>query len=193
MSKQVTHIICVLDRSGSMGSLAGEVIQSFNEFIDEQKKLPGKAILTLITFNHKAHVIHDKVKLSKVPYLTTKDFNPSGMTAIYDAVGTAISANTDDKDVVMLIQTDGMENSSQEYTSSQLQSMIKEKTADDWEFLFMGANIDTITAGGDIGLSSDKTMAFAASSVGIKAAYNSMSSVSADYRMKKIVESEENS
>lgn len=184
MAKDFVHIICILDRSGSMGSLADEVIGAFNEFVDDQLKQPGRAKLTLVLFDDKYEVVFDKIKLKDVPDLTREVYFTRGMTGLYDAVGKTL-ASIDDPDAIVLIQTDGYENSSREYTQAQVKELIKAKEALGWEFQFLGADIDTVSVGSSMGLSAKSAVSFDKSSFGIHEAYASMNSVSTSYRSMK--------
>ncbi len=184
MTKDFVHIICILDRSGSMGNLAEEVIGSFNEFLADQRKEKGRAKLTLVLFDDKYEVVYDKIKLKDVPDLTSKEYFTRGMTSMYDAVGKTLTS-IDDPDAIVLIQTDGYENSSQEYNQHQVKTLIDSKEALGWKFLFLGADIDTVSVGSGIGLAAGSTESFDKSSVGIKSAYMAMNSHSVSYRAQK--------
>ena len=197
-SQETTEIICVLDRSTSIRTsrLIEKTIEGFNSFLADQKKLPGKAKLTLCLFDGGTgygavpgktyEIIHDGIDIHSVPELNTETFSPRGMTAMWDAIGATIDSVSNrlekikleekpDK-VVILIMTDGHENSSREYTQSSVQDLIKKyKERDKWSFLFIGANIDTVATGGSMGVTLGNTMSFAASDRGVKMAYANMS------------------
>lgn len=181
MSK-TTHLICILDRSGSMGGLTDEVIGSFNDYVDDQRKIKGKAKLTLILFDNKYEVVHDKVKLNEVPELTETVYFSRGMTALNDAIGKTISDMQDKKKAIVMIQTDGYENASHEWTQDAVKTLIKDQTKKGWEFIFMGANIDAQKEGAGYGLSFGDTVQFDPTAKGVKDAYGSMKSRSAAYR-----------
>ncbi len=185
MSNSPVEIICILDRSGSMYSLAPEVIGSFNNFVVEQIAEEGQANLTLVLFDNKYEVVYDSVPLNEVPKLTEDVYFARGMTGMYDAIGKAVSSCTA-KDAMVLIQTDGFENSSTEYTKDSIKSLIKEKEDIGWDFIFLGANMDAADEGQKFGMSLDKSISFDASSNGITAAYASMSNATTTYRKSKI-------
>ena len=150
MSKsKTTHIICILDCSGSMTSLATEVVSNFNKFLKSQQELSGKAKLTLVTFDDEYNLIHNKVKLSKVKPITD-EYVIGGMTALYDAVGKTITPMMKKDKVVLFVHTDGLENSSKEFTSDAVKALIKQKE-DKWDIQFVGAGIDAVSAGGNLG------------------------------------------
>ena len=181
------HIVCILDRSGSMGHLAPEVIGSFNNFVNEQKAEEGKAYLTLVLFDDQYDVVYDRIDIQEVPELTSKLYYARGMTAMNDAIGKAINACTD-KDVMVLIQTDGMENMSREYKNADIKKLVSEKEALGWDFTFLGANIDTMAEGNSRGFAASKSFSFDASVQGVQTAYNSMDASTKAYRSMKSAE-----
>jgi len=193
---QTTEIVCVLDRSTSIrtSGLTEKTIEGFNAFLKEQKETPGKAKLTLCLFdggsgfgaepNKSYEIIHDRVDLSEVEELNDKTFVPRGMTAMYDAIGSTIDTmqkqlkkdkKKSDK-VIFLIMTDGEENASREYNQETVFKLIEErKKKDKWAFLFIGANIDTMKAGGGMGIAKGNTMAYSNTLHGVNTAYMNMS------------------
>lgn len=194
---ETTDIICVLDRSTSIrtSGLTEKTIEGFNSFLAEQKKTPGKAKLTLCLFDggtsygaidgKQYEIIHERINIKDVPELNKDTYVPRGMTAMYDAIGATIdsvynklkdSKEKSDK-VIFLIMTDGQENCSKEYTQKTVFDLIQKRKDDDkWAFLFIGANIDTMQAGGGMGISAGNTMAYSNSSRGVNVAYMNMSS-----------------
>ncbi len=186
-TENAVHIICILDRSGSMGRLTTEVIGSFNNFLKEQKAEDGKAYLTLVLFDNKYEVVYDRIDLMEVPDLTPEVYFARGMTAMYDAIGITINS-CKDKDVMVLIQTDGYENASHEYGKTDIKKLITAKEALGWDFIFLGANIDTVAEGSNIGISSAKSVSFEANARGIDMAYSSMDSSTKMYRNMKSAE-----
>lgn len=186
MSKsEAVEILCILDRSGSMGFLAEEVINSFNQFIEDQKKEEGKARVTLVLFDNNYEKVYESVKLKKVPELTSKTYFARGLTSLYDAIGKTIT-DCDAKDAMVLIQTDGFENSSQEFNQTSVKKLIKEKEALGWDFIFLGANIDTVAVGTGFGMAASKSVSYANSTDGVKGAFMNMSAVTSDYRKTKL-------
>lgn len=148
MRQNLTEIVVIMDRSGSMTGIMDEAIGSFNTFIDEQRAQPGEATVTLAIFDDRYDLLHDSINVKDVPKLTSKECHARGMTALLDAVGDTITnvgaklASTKEKvrpgKVIVLIITDGEENASKRYNAAKIQAMITEqKTKYSWEFLFM--------------------------------------------------------
>lgn len=186
MSK--VQIISIIDMSGSMGMLQTEVIGAFNNFIAEQKKLKGKAEVTLVLFDDR-YIIPEgfnKVKLKDTPELTKDIYKPSGMTSLYDAIGKTINNFEGYKDVIMLIQTDGEENCSKEFKQPDVKSMIHKKESEGWDITFLGANIDARSVGASIGLVAAKSIQYSFDTNGINEAFATMACSTAEYRGSKL-------
>lgn len=179
MGKTV-EIVCVLDRSGSMAGMVDEVIGGFNNFLDEQKKVKGKAKLTLVLFDDQYEVVHDRVKLKDVPELTRDVYFTRGMTALYDAVGKTMNNAKDKNNGIFLVQTDGHENSSHEYTNNTIKKMIKKREKKGWKFVFLGADMNAMDAGANLGFGN--TIAYGNNDVGNAAMYSSMSTMAKTVR-----------
>lgn len=195
MKEGLSEIICIIDASGSMKLIKNDAIGGFNSFLDEQKKLPGEAALTLIQFNTDYDVIHENKPLSEVNPIKDKEYIPKGSTALLYAVGKAIDstgqrlANTPEEKrpdkVIVAILTDGQENASQSYDLPKINSMIRhQKEKYSWEFIFLGANQDSFAEAAKIGIDSKDTFDFAATNEGIKTAYSEMSDSISTYRKK---------
>lgn len=194
MTKQnLTSINVIIDRSGSMSGLATDTIGGFNGFVAEQKLIPGDVLFTLCTFSYSTTFVHDSVALADVPDLNPTTYAPSGGTALLDAMGetmdsvgaklAALPEEERPSKVLFLIITDGQENSSSKYTASQIKTMVEhQKEAYNWEFVFMGANIDAIAEGSALGISTQNTMNYDATSVGTKDLYRSISENTRSYR-----------
>ena len=182
MAKPI-EIVCVLDRSGSMASLVTEVINSFNVFLKEQKAEPGKARLTLVIFDDHYDIIHDRVKLSDVPGITPDVYFARGMTALNDAIGKTIAAvKKGAEKVIFLIQTDGHENASSEYSASDIKKLVEKKQKKGWEFLFVGAGIDAFDVGGAIGIPVHNIAMVAHTASGVRDTYSTMTASTLSYR-----------
>ena len=166
MGKKAVEILCILDRSGSMGAMMKEVVNALNGFIEDQKKLPGKARMTLCAFDNEFSTIYDRVNIGDVKEIKIADVMPRGMTALYDAIGKTISGAKKDRKTICLIQTDGAENSSSEYSAEQVKNLITEKEKDGWEFVFIGAGIDAFQAGSQFGLTKSQCSTVARSAAG---------------------------
>jgi uncharacterized protein YegL len=159
----LTEIVFILDRSGSMAGLEADTIGGFNGLIQKQKSEDGEAIISTVLFDDKSEVLYDRVPLDSIPAMTEKDYYVRGCTALLDAVGSAIHhigivhkyARPEDRPAktLFIITTDGMENSSKRYTYEQVKSMIeRQKEKYGWEFLFLGANIDAISVANRFGI-----------------------------------------
>ena len=152
--KEKVEIVFILDRSGSMGGLEKDTIGGYNSFINSKKDLD--AVLTTVLFDNKIEILHDRVDIKKVKKLTNKDYYVRGSTALMDAVGITmnkISKESKGRKVIFVITTDGYENASREYTKSQIKEMIEKKK--DWEFLYLGANINSYDEASSIGIRRD--------------------------------------
>jgi von Willebrand factor type A domain len=186
-----THITAVLDRSGSMRNLEADTIGGFNKFLEDQKATEGEATLTLVLFDDNYEVPFLSKNLKDIPELTNKVYFARGMTALYDALGKAIietgktlAAIPEDMrpgTVIVLVMTDGEENSSKEFAGEpgrqRLAAMVKTQTeVYKWAFIFMGANIDAKAVGASIGVESSRSLNYTADKVGTRAVYEVMSS-----------------
>jgi hypothetical protein len=185
ITPEPVQIICILDRSGSMSSLVSDVIGSYNTFIEKQKSEPGEAEVTLVLFDTQYEEVYSKVNVKEVPLLDNKTYFARGGTALLDAVGRAISS-CNAEDAIVLIQTDGEENSSREFTKEKLKELISKKEKAGWDFIFLGANIDAFSTGASFGLSPSKSVQYTANSAGIDQAFMAMSTGTANYRASKL-------
>ena len=167
MKKNLTELVFILDRSGSMSGLEADTIGGFNALIEKQKKEAGEALVSTVLFDNDSQVIHDRVPLDRVPALTEREYFVRGCTALLDAVGGAIHhignvhkyAREEDRPekTLFVITTDGMENASRFYTYDKVSAMIRhEKEKYGWEFLFLGANIDAAREASRFGISADR-------------------------------------
>ena len=181
MAKPI-ELLCILDRSGSMISIMDEAIAAFNAFVKQQQQLEGKAKLTLALFDDQYELLYDRIKIAKVPTLTLNAATPRGMTALYDAVGRTIANAKPDRKTLCLIQTDGAENASQEYSAKQLKALIAEKEKAGWEFVFIGAGIDAFDTGSSFGLSVEQCVTVSASAKGMEAFGEVICDRASDYR-----------
>ncbi len=185
-NKNLTELVFILDRSGSMCGLENDTIGGFNSMIKKQKKQEGECLVSTVLFDNECEVIHDRLPLEKVPEMTDKEYSVRGCTALLDAVGGAIHhienihkyARREDvpTNVLFCITTDGMENASREYTLKKLKKMIEAKKELGWEFIFIGANIDAVSAAADIGISEDRAVNYTASKCGTASVYEAMES-----------------
>ena len=193
MRKNLTEIVFILDRSGSMSGLEKDTIGGFNAMIEKQRKEPGEAYISTLLFDNETQVIHDRVALDKVPSLTEKDYFVRGCTALLDAVGSAIHhignvhkyAREEDRPekTLFVITTDGMENASRTYTYDKIKAMItRQKEKYGWEFLFLGANIDAAKEAGRFGIAPERATNYHADTKGTNVIYETLSSAIGSYR-----------
>ncbi len=182
MRENLTEMVFVLDRSGSMISLTADTIGGFNELIEKQKKLEGDAYVTTVLFDHEYEVLHDHVALKDVAPLTDREYFARGSTALLDAVGRTINtvgarlAAMPEEErpahVVFVITTDGMENASCEYTAKQVREMVEHQQQKySWQFVFLGANMDAVSEAGKLGISAKYAANFAPSRRGVSQMY----------------------
>lgn len=188
-----TSINVIIDASGSMSHLAHDTIGNFNTFLQEQKAFPGEAVFTLCTFNTDYHLVHDFMDIANIPNLDSVTYTPMGGTALLDAMGTTIDevgrklAAMQEEErpskVIFLIITDGHENSSHRYSAAQIKDMVEhQKDKYSWEFVFMGANIDAIATGTNLGISMQNTMNYMPTAAGTHDLYSTVSSSMNSYR-----------
>lgn len=196
MKANLSEIVCIVDRSGSMYSLTSDVIGGINRFIDEQRSVEGEANFTLVLFDDKVTHVHDRVNIKDVPHLTDETYVVGGSTAMNDAIGLTVKklgvelAEMDESErpskVIVCIMTDGHENASREFTTENIKDMIDHQTEKyAWEFIFMAANIDVDRAADAIGVRSANRYAFGANSDGVTMAYSTLSSTTSQYRSSK--------
>ena len=184
-NNNITELVFILDRSGSMGGLESDTIGGFNSMLNKQKKEDGRAYVSTVLFDHETEVLHDRVPIEKVPELTDKDYTVRGCTALLDAIGSAIHhignvhkyARPEDvpEHTMFVIITDGMENASKRYCGREIKRKIeKEKSKYGWEFLFIGANIDAIATARNFGISEDRAVNYRADTQGTGVVYESV-------------------
>ena len=188
MKKNLTELVCILDKSGSMASLTDDTIGGFNSLIKKQKDDDAECLVTTVLFNSNIEILHNRVPLKDVKDITTKDYQAMGCTALLDAIGVSIDkiknehANTPkekrpDK-VLFAIITDGAENSSREYNIKQVKSLVN--TCQEllgWEFIFLGANIDAIETASTFGIHASRAANFYCDKVGTELNFNAVGKV----------------
>lgn len=186
MKNNITELVFILDRSGSMAGLESDTIGGFNSLIEKQRKQEGECYVSTILFDHVSEVLHDRVKLSEVDKLTENDYTVRGATALIDAIGGAIHhignvhkyARHEDvpEHTMFVIMTDGMENASRRYSSDKVKRMIEhEKEKYGWEFLFIGANIDSVETARHFGIGADRSVNYHADSQGTAVVFETVS------------------
>ena len=174
MKKGLSEIVIILDKSGSMSGLEKDVIGGYNTLIKEQRKVEGDALVTLILFDTNYTEVYKRVNIKDVKELTDRDYIPSGCTALLDSVGNAISSldeiyakEEEPEHVIFSIMTDGLENSSNEYTYTVIKKMIKTHQDKGWSFHFQAANIDAFAEGDKLGIAHDMINNFEANANGV--------------------------
>ena len=192
MSKEITELVFIIDRSGSMGGLESDTIGGFNSFIEKQKSEEGECYVSTVLFDDRQDVIYDRVKLEEVKPMTRKEYFVRGSTALVDAIGGAVHhiknihkyIRPEDVPVhtVFVITTDGYENSSHIYTSGQVKRMIEQQKELGWEFMFIGANIDAIETASYFGIDSERAVNYRADSEGTAVLFETVSNAVGNIR-----------
>jgi uncharacterized protein YegL len=193
MKKNLTELVFILDRSGSMSGLEPDTIGGFNAMIEEQKAAPGEALVSTVLFDNESVVIHDRVNVKEIKPMTDKEYTVRGCTALLDAIGSAIHhignihkyAREEDvpEHTMFVITTDGMENASHHYDSKHVKKMIeRQKRKYGWEFLFLGANIDAVETARNIGIAKDRAVNYHSDSKGTLLNYQVVGSAIASVR-----------
>ena len=187
MKKNLTEMVFILDKSGSMHGLEQDTIGGFNSMIEQQKAAEGEALVSTVLFSGESVVIHDRVDIRKVEPLTEQQYRVNGCTALIDAIGGAIHhignvhkyAREEDvpEHTIFVITTDGMENASHRYSSDKVKAMIlRQKEQYGWEFLFLGANIDAVETAARFGIAEDRAANYHSDSRGTRLNYAAMDS-----------------
>lgn len=195
----VTELVFILDRSGSMSGLEGDTIGGFNAMIQKQKKEDGEAYVSTILFDNVSEVLHDRIRLKDVPKMTDKEYTVRGSTALIDAIGGAIRhignihkyARPEDvpTHTMFIITTDGMENASIHYSSDEVKNMIeRQKEKYGWEFLFIGANIDAVETAARFGIERNRAVNYMADKQGTKILYEAISAPISAMRANKVID-----
>ena len=186
MKKNLTELVFILDRSGSMAGLEDDTVGGFNSMVEKQRKLKGDAFISTVLFDGVSEVIHDRVAISEIKPLTREEYYVRGCTALLDAIGGAIHHIMNihkyarDEDVpehtVFVITTDGMENASREYSAERVKKMIEQqKEKAGWEFLFLGANIDAVGTAASFGIGADRAVDYRSDSTGTQLNFSVLS------------------
>ena len=196
MKKNLTEIVFILDRSGSMSGLEDDTIGGFNSMIRKQKAEDGEALVSTVLFDNYTEVIHDRVDIQKIQPMTHKDYYVRGCTALLDAVGKAIHhignvhkyAREEDRPekTLFVITTDGMENASHEYNYDRVKKMIQhEQEKYGWEFIFLGANIDAAKEAARFGITEDRAVNYHADCQGTAVIYEAVSEAVCNVRASR--------
>jgi uncharacterized protein YegL len=179
MKKNVTEVVFILDKSGSMAGLEMDTIGGYNSMLNKQKKAEGEAFVTTVLFNHQSELLHDRINLRGISPISERDYEVGGTTALLDAIGYSIrkivnvqkhtSKEERADQVLFVITTDGMENASREFSPSKIKKMIShQKEKYGWDFMFLGANIDAISTAAQFGIEEDFAVDYHADNMGTK-------------------------
>ena len=177
--EKIMNIVFLLDRSGSMSGSESDTIGGYNSFLNEQRKKNINTKITTVLFDDKYELLHNQKSINEVKNLTEKDYYVRGCTALLDAIGITIKnieKNTDNEKVLFVITTDGLENASHEYTKEQVKELIKSHS--NWEFLYIGANIDSYSEGTKLGISKTNISNYTKDERGTKCLFKSIGKAS---------------
>ena len=199
MKKNLTEMVFILDKSGSMSGLEADTIGGFNSMIERQRKEPGEALVSTVLFSNESRVIHDRVDIRRVEPLTDRQYYVEGCTALIDAIGGAIHhignvhkyAREEDRPehTIFIITTDGMENASHRYSSDEVKKMVeRQKSKYGWEFLFLGANIDAVETAQHFGIGADRAVRFHNDRKGVALNYETVSRAVGSMRMSQSID-----
>ncbi|HPB16723.1 MAG: vWA domain-containing protein [Clostridia bacterium] len=212
MRKDLTELVFILDRSGSMSGMESDTIGGFNSLLEKQKKVDGEAIVTTVLFDDRYELLHDRIGIKGINKIGENEYFVRGSTALLDAIGrtitkieNALNHTSEDEraeKVFVVIITDGYENASREFTYPMIKELIESKKGKNWEFIFLGANIDVAEESMRIGIARDRAVKFKVDPKGVRANYSVMSDVICKFRdigsidndlQEKIEESRKNS
>ena len=175
--KKKIDVIFLLDRSGSMHGSEEDTIGGYNSYLNEQKK--NNTLITTVLFDDNYELLHFREKITEINDLTKEQYYVRGCTALYDAIGTTIEKlekQKIDNKVLFIITTDGLENASQRFNKKKVSSLIKKHS--DWEFIYLGANIDSYQEAASIGISKDRACNYSKSQKGFKNLFATISNLS---------------
>lgn len=200
MKTNLTELVFILDKSGSMGGLEKDTIGGYNSMLAKQQAVEGECHITTVLFNNNYELLHDRIDIKAVSPITDKEYSVGGSTALLDAIGKTIKKignaqkhTADDyraEKVMFVIITDGEENASHEYSSDKVKAQIeRQKTEYDWEFVFLGANIDAVQTAGRFGIAPDRAVDYLADSEGTELNFKVMSAAVTTFREEGAVDS----
>lgn len=200
MKQNLTELVFILDKSGSMSGLEQDTIGGFNSMLEKQKQEAGEAFVTTVLFDNNYEVLHDRQNIKDIKTITRNEYFVGGSTALLDAIGITINnigktlSETKEEErpgkVIFVIITDGMENSSHEFNHKKIKSMIEhQKSKYSWEFIFLGANIDAVETASGFGITEDRAVNFLSDSKGTELNYKVLSEAVSCFRQSKKVDS----
>lgn len=193
MKKNLTELVFILDRSGSMSGLEKDTIGGYNSMLEKQRKVDGECVITTVLFDNHYELLHDRIDIRAIQPITAKEYFVGGSTALLDAIGKTIHKigtvqknTTEDyraEKVMFVIITDGEENASRHYSSMQIREMIqRQKERYGWEFIFLGANIDAVETAGRFGIDADRAVDYVPDGEGTELNFRMMSETVATFR-----------
>ena len=193
MKKNLTELVFILDKSGSMSGLEKDTIGGFNSLLDQQRKVDGECVITTVLFDNRYELLHDRIDIRAVQPMTEQEYFVGGSTALLDAIGKTIhkigtvQKNTAEdyraEKVMFVIITDGEENASRYFSSAQIRQMIqRQKERYGWEFIFLGANIDAVETAGRFGIDADRAVDYVPDGEGTELNFRMMSETVATFR-----------
>lgn len=191
--KDLTELVFILDKSGSMAGLESDTIGGFNSMLQKQKALAGQCRITTVLFDNRYELLHDRIDIQAVSPMTDREYQVGGSTALLDAIGrtvhklVGVQKNTakeyQAEKVMFVIITDGEENSSREFSAEKVKAMIEhEKERYGWEFVFLGANIDAVETASRFGISADRAVDYVPDARGTELNFQMMSEAVASFR-----------
>ena len=199
MKKGLTELVFILDKSGSMSGLEADTIGGYNSMLSKQQAEEGECRITTLLFNNSFHLLHDRIDLKAVGPITENEYRVGGSTALLDAIGLTVDKignaqkNTAEdyraEKVLVVIITDGEENSSREYSSDKVKMMIeRQKNRFGWEFIFLGANIDSVETAGRFGIGRNRAVDYVPDKQGVNLHYSTLNSTVAEYRKTGVLD-----
>lgn len=200
MKKNLTELVFILDKSGSMGGLEKDTIGGYNSMLEKQKAVEGECVITTVLFDNNYELLHDRIDIRAVKPITEEEYFVGGSTALLDAIGKTVTKignvqkNTAEEyraeKVMFVIITDGEENASRRYSAETVREMIKrQKEKFGWEFIFLGANIDAVETAGRFGIDADRAVDYVPDSEGTELNFCMMTETIAEYRQTGTVPS----
>lgn len=197
MNKNLTELVFILDKSGSMCGLEQDTIGGFNSLIEKQKKEEGEVVVSTVLFNQEMTFIHNRVDINEVSKMTTKEYFTGGCTALLDAMGNTIKTISEKQEqlkdeykpnkTMVIITTDGLENASTEYNFNSIKRLISKQTELGWEFIYLGANIDAVKEAARVGIRAEMAVNYNCDSEGLDINYSALSSAISEMKTKGCV------
>ena len=196
MKTNITELVFILDKSGSMSGLESDTIGGYNAMLKKQQQEQGEAIVTTVLFDDRYELLHDRINIKGISPITEKEYFVEGSTALLDAIGKTINKignvqkytkeeQRADK-VMMLITTDGMENASHEYSYEKIKGMVqRQKDRYGWEFIFLGANIDAVSTAAKFGINADRAANYNSDGEGTRLNYKVVSNTISELRASR--------